>query len=53
MGGHVELSAPLARGMRCHVEANDSSPVVKDEDQDVKPLEGDGWNNKGVLRDDL
>lgn len=39
--------------MSSYVEVNDSSSVMREEDQDVEQLEGDGWDNKEVQRYDF
>ena len=39
--------------MRSYVEMNDSTSVVRKEDQNMKQVEGDGGDNKKVNRDDL
>ena len=47
------LSGPLGSGMSSQVDENDSSSVMREEDQDVEQLESDGWDNKEVHRNDL
>jgi hypothetical protein len=39
--------------MDCHVEVNDSSSVVRNEDQEIEQLEGDCGDDEEVNGDDL
>jgi hypothetical protein len=47
------LGAPVTSGMFGHVEMNNPSSVVRQEDEHMKKLEGNGRHNKEVERDDF